>query len=204
MACWTLSPPVGITCLPQLQRLEHLTIELGVLLRQPLQCEGANIAWILPGNLKSLVLIERWRTTRRNCKSPLCQKDTPVLNARAYGHAFLDMLNQLARNQPLFMRKLARLTLVCNCAWRPWSLGGTPVCAFEDGSDYEEGRDPADACSCVRGLAVGQDVYFHQQLSGPLSASGENFASAAGVFAANEVAFEVGVLESGKYYRVVE
>lgn len=198
VACWTYSfnrqsRPSGMRCLPMMHRLEDLTIELGALLRYPRLCRGARLAEVFPPNLKSLVLIERWRPT---CGNHLCQEDCPIADEpRAYAKAFVEMLNQFARDQLEGLPGLRRLTLVCNRAWRLSSLDGVPLCL----GGCEE-RDPAIACTCVRGDRSGRDVYLHKRMNG---SSGESFASAARRFARNGVVFDVGMLERGKYYRAL-
>lgn len=191
-SCWTEDHngnPRGISCLPVMHKLRDLTIELGTLLRSPRYCGSTDLGDILPPNLENLVLVERWRPA---CNHHLCQADCPVgYNTLRYARQFLKMICWFARTQPLALPRLRRLTLVCNRAWELAPPGGTPQ------TPDVVFMDPAVLRVCEGGRWKGWDLYNNNPVQDSYRWGS---ASVSGRFAENGVAFEIGVLEQGKYY----
>ena len=177
----------GIRCLPEMHKLEDLTIELGALIGSPDRCGRTKLGNILPPNLEALVLIERWRST---CYHRSCQADCHVSHGTLqYARSFLKMLNRFARHQPSALPRLRKVTLVCNRAWKLYSLADTPRCFNE--------AETAVLLALKGAGWHGRDTYHKNEI---YSSGREDFASASRIFTKNGVAFDIGLLERGKYY----
>lgn len=175
----------GILCLPEMSKLEMLTIELGPLLAAPQLCEMTRLVDILPPSLEDLVLIERWRPNRGH---PACEEDCHVSGDwLKYARGFLAMLNEFAWQQPTSLPRLRRLTLVCHRAWRVASLPG-------------EQKGPTDADRAALSTQTGSGLNHRDVDQEDPDCNFGHFDDASKIFARNGVVFDVVLLERGTYY----
>lgn len=118
----------ALRCLPSMSKLEHLTIELGMLFFPVLPGYGAMLGQRLPRHLKTLALIERWHPYL-TCKEAPCQNDcVPTSNLYAFSllQAMADWSLDCQDHQP----NLTAVVLIHNAAWKPLSMSMNPVWNF--------------------------------------------------------------------------